>query len=522
MQGEGVTTGWWSRSIVLLMMAIAFFLLAPAVADPDLWGHIRFGQLTWAAGSIVREDPFSYLTAGSEWVNHELLAEVAFAGLYELGGGRALLLFKLGLALLVAGLVYRHLCRAGLDALRAGLVLLPVVIFLIPGLTTIRPQAFTYLGFLITLRILFAVEMGRTRALWLLPPLFAVWINFHGGVLAGLGAVGIWALGRALAAWLRFREGAAGGLRGELEEASRKLWIPAAVAIGCAAALLLNPYGWGLPSFLIRTGTVPRPDIIEWQSLQIASPRGVVYLASLAFAAHAVLRGAAPRKPPLLLLFGVLAVLPLTAVRHLQLFGLGFGVLLADQMASAWARDPQPVSEATPRLRPVLIAFTLAVATMFTARGAPSLRCIRIDTERSIPFPTRAIEWLARSGVEANLAVYFDWGEYTLWHLAPDIRISMDGRRETVYPDSIYAEYLRFQNGLGEWQDLLEKRPTELVLFPKTRPTFNLMSLQPGWTKVYEDDLGGVFARVGGPQLARLEATPVPDLPDDGHGLCVP
>lgn len=514
MRGEGSSSGWWSRSIVLLMSAIAFFLLVPAVADPDLWGHIRFGQLTLATGSVVREDPFSYLTAGVEWVNHELLSEVLFAGLYEAGGGRALLSFKLAVALLIAGLVYRHLCRAGLDVLRAGLVLLAVIVLLVPGLTTIRPQAFTYLGFLVTLRTLYAAEMGRTRRLWLLPPLFAVWINFHGGVLAGLGVVGIWALGRALAAWPRLREDPGRGVR--------ELWRPAAVVAGCALALLINPYGWGLPSFLIRTGTIPRPDIVEWQTLQVASPRGVVYLAALGFAAHAVLRSTRRRRPSLLLLFAVLAVLPLTAVRHLQLFALGFGVLLADHMAAAWGRGPKATSQAATRLRPVLVTFTLAVAILFAAMGTPHLRCVRIDTERSIPFPTRAVAWLDRSGVEGNLAVYFDWGEYAIWHLAPEIRVSMDGRRETVYPDSIYREYLRFQNGLGEWQDLLEKRQTDLVLVPKTRPTFNLMSLEREWEKVYEDELGGVFVRAGSPQFAVLAGTSLPDAPVDGNGLCVP
>ena len=159
---------------------------------------------------------------------------------------------------------------------------------------------------------------------------------------------------------------------------------------------------------------------------------------------------------------------------------------------------------------------------MFTALGAPHLQCIRIDTLRSIALPVRAVDWIDRSGVRGNLAVYFDWGEYALWHLAPDLLVSMDGRRETVYPESTYAEYLRFQNGTGEWQDLLEKRPTDLVLFPKARPTFNLMSLQPGWEKVYEDDLGGVFARVGTPQLAALRGTPVPEVQYNGNGLCVP
>jgi hypothetical protein len=514
MKGERGETGWWSKSVAYLAMAIAFYLLAPAVADPDLWGHIRFGQLTWAAGEVLRVDPFSYLTAGQEWINHEWLAEVVFAGLNSLGGGRALLLFKLALAIGMMGLVYRHLTRAGLDVLRAALVLFPVIVLLIPGLTTVRPQMFTYVFFLLTLLILYGAEAGRPRGLWLLPPLFVLWINFPGGVLAGVGVVGIWAFGRGLEALPELRRAGVAGLR--------ELSVPAAVVGGCLAALLINPYGVGLPAFLIRTGTVPRPDIMEWQTMPLISPRGIVYLAASVIGIAAVVRGDGHRRLPLVLLFFVLALLPLTAIRHLQLFALGFGVLLADRIAAVWARSRDVRSDATNRLRPIMIGSTLFMATALTAMGSTNLNCIRIDPVRSIPFPARAVEWIKESGVTGNMAVYFDWGEYALWHLAPGIRISMDGRRETVYPDSIYSEYLRFQNGLGEWRDVLDKRPTDLVLFAKTRPTVNLMSLEQGWRQAYEDSLSVVFARVDGPHLAALARTPLPELPHDGSGLCVP
>ena len=59
-----------------------------------------------------------------------------------------------------------------------------------------------------------------------------------------------------------------------------------------------------------------------------------------------------------------------------------------------------------------------------------------MSPDQSFPVPARAIGLLEQSGVEGNLAVYFDWGEYAIWHLQPGIKVGMDGRRETVYPDS--------------------------------------------------------------------------------------
>jgi hypothetical protein len=39
----------------------------------------------------------------------------------------------------------------------------------------------------------------------------------------------------------------------------------------------------------------------------------------------------------------------------------------------------------------------------------------------------------ARSG---RIVTPFNWGQYAIWHLSPGVRVSMDGRRETVYSDT--------------------------------------------------------------------------------------
>lgn len=505
-----MTKRWWSIATGIVTLAAAARLLLPTVADPDLWGHVLFGRRTLAHG-LERTDPFSYLSGDGPWINHEWLSEVAFGIVYDLGGGQGLILMKGLVGLAIVALVYRHLVVRGSDPLRAGLLMLPSLLLLVPGLSTVRPQMFTYLLFALTLLLLHRVESGRPALLWAAPLVLAVWVNLHGGVLAGVGVLGVWGVARTA---------------GELakhppREAWRRLRRPVVAGLLCALALLANPYGAGLPAFLLRTGTGSRPDIIEWQTLHIASVPGGVYLALLGIALWSVLRAPGRTPPPLLAVLAVVALLPLTAVRHLQLFAIAVPLLIADAFGQAWRREG-PMRNAGPAERWLVGGVTGVAAAALLGSAVVEARCIRIDPDRSTAFPARAVAWLDASGVRANAATYFDWGEYIIWHLAPRVQVSMDGRRETVYPDSIYREYLRFQNGVGDWRGLLDRPETEMVVFPRGWPGTNLTDLSPAWDRIYEDPLATVFVRAGHPETARLARTPIPELPADGAGRCAP
>ena len=50
------------------------------------------------------------------------------------------------------------------------------------------------------------------------------------------------------------------------------------------AAIFFNPYGIQLLFFLLRTATVPRPEIGEWQPIALMSVEGLVYALLLALA----------------------------------------------------------------------------------------------------------------------------------------------------------------------------------------------------------------------------------------------
>jgi hypothetical protein len=498
-----------NTGIIVLVMAIVCFVGARTHADPDLWGHVRFGQ-DILASRISTADPYSYLTGDQPWINHELLPEILFGAAFNALGVPGLVGLKVGLILMTLGMCYWRLLRSGLHPLRAGQVLVVVVMLMSVGLWTLRPHLFTYLFFLTTLLLLDAAERGSKGALWMLPVVMLVWANAHGGFLAGLGVVAIWTAVHIIGSLIAPDRKAA--------SASRSPLVLAVVGVICIAATLVNPYGVHLLSLLLRTATFARPEIGEWQPISITSPEGIVYLAILALSIVSLLASARPRRQALLAVLLVTALLPMQALRHLPLFALSFAVIVGDHLADVWNRWSPSSGPSTWRLPP---AVAFVSAALFLGGSVPHFACIRIDPS-FVRFPARAVALMRDAGVQGNLATFFDWGEYIIWHLGPAVRVSIDGRRETVYSPEVYRKNMQFLYGVGDWDAILNDPRTDMALVGRDQPTYNLIRLKAGWVQVYEDSLAVVFARPDSPQADAMRRTVVPDMPPDGGGLCFP
>lgn len=507
----------WDKSVICLVMSTVFYGLSQTGADPDLWGHIRFGQDLWQTGQIIRSDPYSYLTGDQLWINHEWLSEAIFYLGFTFAGSAALIVLKAAMTLLIAGLVYRHLCRQGLTPLRAGIVLLSITLLLFPGLRTVRPHMFTYLFFVVVLLLIYQAEHGSPRWLWGAPPLFALWANLHGGFLAGMGILLIWSFTHLAFVLLRARR------PGVLIFPSN-LAIPLAV-MASLLATFLNPYGVQLLVFLLETTTVARPEITEWQPVAIMTMYGAMYIIILGAAVAGIMYSRRERSPALITLIVCTFLLPLVAVRHVPLFALAVPVLAGEHIGDAWDQlsSSHPSGRVTEawRLRPWLTGLSLAGSIVLVGLSLPNFGCIRVNRSL-ISYPVRAIALLKQSGVSGNMAVHFGWGEYALWHLSPRIKVSVDGRRETVYSDEVYRENLEFMMGMGNWDALLQKHETQLALVSKKYPVFNLMQLEPHWLLTYEDQMSGLFVRRGSPLVRQIQVTDPPAVPYDGAGVCFP
>ncbi len=535
--GDGRAGRWLKRAFAGFVLSFLLFQASHTVADPDLWGHVRFGRDIIEAGRIVQDDPYSYLTAGQRWINHEWLAELNFYLAYYHAGATGLVIFKTALAMLVYGLAYRRLCRAGLSPWTAGLLMLPVLATTLLGMSMLRPQMFTYLLFLLTLLVLDEAERGGFKWLWTMPLVMALWVNLHGGVLAGIAVLGVWCGVHLCWRWVRLS--ASPSPNSARPRASPTVTVIVGGLLSLVA-LLANPYGFELIAFLLRTATVPRPEVPEWHPISFGGMEDYVYLMMLVLGLGAIALSRRPRRPALLAVFLVTALLPWSAYRHVPLFALAFVVLAGEHLADLWSRwTAQSVDEALSLVTPPdeakslvyrksalaswLLALGLAVGSVvLLALAVPHFRAIHLGPRHNVPYPTRAVALLKASGVKGNLVILYDWGEYALWHLDPNVKVSMDGRRETVYSDAIYAEDMAFRYGRPNWDAVLKRPETDMALVSKAFVSFQLMKGLGDWELVYEDPLCGLFARRNGAIADRLKRTPVPDLPFDGEGMTFP
>jgi len=493
---------WREWAVVALVMGLALYRFSVTVADPDLWGHIKFGETIWRSGRVAQPDPFSYLTSGRLWVNHEWLSEVVFYLVFKTAGAFGLITMKAALGVAVTAVLYWHLSRQGLTALRGGILIVLVIHFFLMSLVTVRTLIFSYPLLLLVLLLIHDGTSRWSNRIWILPASFALWANLHPGFLAGLGVLSIWATVEILTGHLAVRRGSI-------------------LVVTCWLATAVNPYGPMLWGFLVKTAFLPRPEISEWQPLVLMTRFGLAYVALVALALWGLIYSRRPRRASLMVVLAVTTLLPLIALRHAPLAALAIAVIAGPHIGDAWCRWVSARS-VPGRSSAWLPAGALAGALILVTSALPHLSCIRITPEIGGGYPARAVALIRESGVTANLAIDFDWGEYALYHLSPAIKVSIDGRRETAYDEVTYTANLAFKYGEGEWDAVLRDRNTDLALVRTGFPTFNLMMLSPGWRPIQRDSLATLFGREGSPATEALLRLPPPVLPPDGAGLCFP
>jgi hypothetical protein len=495
--------------IAALTLALLWLMLAPTVADPDLWGHLRYGLDNLASREVLRTDAYSYLSEPGTWVNHEWLAEVSFGLAYLAGGQAGLVALKLLLAFASLAAIYAAARERGAGIAGACVACLGTAAGLRPILGAVRPQMFTVLGFAVLLLILVLRER-HPRVVWWLVPLYIMWTNAHGGFLAGVAILGLAVIVEGLLGMQR---------AGSLGALLRGPFLPlTAAGLTSLLATLVNPYGFGLWTFLLETATVARPEIVEWQPLASFATFAVFVGALTALGLWALYRSGRPRSTLLLVIYVVSIVMTTVAVRHMLFFAIAWGVLHADHLdaAGSWMLHRFHPGKSTRRALATGLAITTLV--VWVAAFAEPLS-VEVPEKT---YPVRAIELIKRHLPEGRLVVYFDWGQYALWHLGPGVQVSMDGRRETVYDKRVYEQSLDMTFGYGDWDRLLRHGEPDLVLVSKAHAAQNLMLLRPGWRLVYEDPLCGLFAQEGSALADELAQSLPPSIPYDGYGWRFP
>lgn len=465
--------------LALIVPALVFILARDKVADPDIWWHLHNAEYLVKNHFLPRYDMYSFTVAGYPWMDHEWLAELPFYfGWKTLGISGIDALTVTLLSLIYLGVLY--LTWKASRNFKAATIATICAVFLGKGSFGPRTILFGYLLLVCLLLILQGFrEKRRAAPLWLIPPMFCLWINMHGS----------WSLGMIV-----FSVIIVGGVfnlqRGFIES---DLWTreqkkALLTAWGASIAFLfLNPYGWRLVFYPLDLAFRQKTNVehvVEWASLNFHDARGKFVLLLLFVLLIGVL--VRPRRWTVtefaLLLFAIYS--GLAYVRFLCLMG----ILLAPVLARVLDFVPRYRAEFdTPVLNSVVALLMLVGIVHYWPTQSRLNNIVRGQ------YPARALTYVSAQGINGNLLNYYLWGGYINWQ-NPAVRIFIDGRADIFDYAGVFREYLDVE-AILHTDAILDKYKIRYVLFPHNESLTYVLEHDARWRRIYSDDNAVLFER---------------------------
>ena len=96
--------------------------------------------------------------------------------------------------------------------------------------------------------------------------------------------------------------------------------------------------------------------------------------------------------------------------------------------------------------------------------------------------------------LRGNVLSIYNWGEYLIWHLAPESKVFIDGRYDTVYPPQVIDDYFDFESGTPDPERVLKAYKHDFAIVPPETNQWYVISKSPAWKLLYQDENAGLFA----------------------------
>jgi hypothetical protein len=477
-----VTPFFNNRRVFLLIVAIGVFAMAARpVTDPDVWWHLKTGQLILQNRAVFHSDPYSFTKFGQPWINHEWLSDVIIFNIYRSVGWIGLIGAFAAVVSATAMIVF---CRCGGSAYLAAAFTVWGTIASAPS-WGVRPQAFSLLLSSVLLLLLERSQATPELHWWILP-LMAVWVNLHAGFAIGIAFIALFLLGESLDRIIGFTE-----------PSSKRLKYLSITLASSIAIVPLNPYGirmYAYPFLTIHSHAM-QAYIAEWASPNFHQP---MYLPALfLLLAIFVAASISPlRLPPSeWILLSATTWAGLQAARHIPLFVLVAVPILAQLMHAWLLKHNLSLSgrAAFPRtLRTTTNGVVLAALMIFSTLKLRSAGRDQESIERKC-YPTSAVAFLFANHVPGPMLNAYNWGGYLIWKLYPQNPVFIDGRAD-VYGDDFLDQFaFAYELANPSWVSTLERYHVETVVLPPESPLASALRQLKDWKQLYGDTQAVIF-----------------------------
>jgi hypothetical protein len=482
-----------TRRVFVAILAVGLFgMAARNVTDPDVWWHLRTGQLIVKNHALFHTDPYSFTRFSQPWIDHEWLSQLLIFGLYKLTGwGGLIVVFG---AVIAAAFMVVFVRSPGHPYI-AGVITLLGAFASAPS-WGVRPQVLTLLLASLLLLIL-ERSYERPLLLWLAPPLMLLWVNLHAGYALGIALIALFLLGDALDVVFGFAESA---LQNRSARTVRFRQLALAIA-ACGSVVMLNPYGAAMYAYPLETlrSRAMQSYIGEWASPDFHQLK---YLPALAMIlATLVLPALSPRRlrPRELLLLSIATYAALRSVRHIPLYTL-IAIPILSAMVQAWMEERADVKPDKRQQAP--ISFAKASFNALLVAGFLVFLLLRVHyvinrqpEMEAKEFPATAVSFIAAQRPPAPMLNHYNWGGYFIWKLYPEYRVFIDGRAD-LYGDAFMNDFAAVYYLKGDaWQRTFTKWRIQTVVLPPDAPLVTALRAMPSWETIYSDKQGIVLSK---------------------------
>lgn len=507
---SSVTLGRAAREAlaVCAVALVALLLSLGAFHQPDLYWHLAVGRHVAEHHALPTQNLWSYTTPEHPFAATSWLYGLCLHLVEQRWGLRGVHLVTALLVTAAFSLCYATARRWG-ASLPWAMAASMLAAFAAQFRFSPRPHTVSYLLLAATAWLLSHARLSRRRwPLALVPPLIAVWSNFHAGAVFGVGLTGCYLAAEAWEAWRSPTP---------LRERWGRVLRLAGLGVVVALSFLANPSGVEV----LRYATFHLGEVDQVVELGEFVPphlrRHAPFWALLAACLALNTWGALKRRGDLFVLLATLAfaVLAMRAVRLVPKFLL---VALPPATALAWSalqsllERSRAQARLHERVRRLVVPGAqlvppLAVAGLVLAL-APEPLGYFLERLQLGPnpyyFPERMARFTEQAGISGRCFASWDVSGFVEWRL-PGSPVFIDPRLR-AYPAWLFQELSRSDEDQATFDGLMDRYGTEWAFRGHSRLRLSGIGRfqRERWAVVYWDEAGQVLLRRDVPRFERL------------------
>jgi hypothetical protein len=337
-------------------------------------------------------------------------------------------------------------------------------------------------------------QYHHKNLLYFLPPIMLLWVNLHGGFLAGFILLGIYLFGNLV----KFitSEGA------EKDNYKKKVRLLGLITMVCLMFCIINPYGYRilLFPFNLVSNKLIMNHVNEFMSPNFHTLNARLFEFLLLFMLTVFLFSKVRLNIIELLMVLLFTHMSLYSGRYIPLFSIIVAPILVKRLQpmveqsngkfiNFFKKRSDNISTIDASTRGFLWPVIGVILVTFIAKGGNV--DFKFDEKTK---PVAAVEFMKKEQLQGNMFDNDEFGDYIIYAAWPEYKVFFDGRSD-MYGVDILKEYIKVTGIKPGWDEVLKKYNIKWIIYNANSALSLFLMENDDWTLIYADNVANIFVK---------------------------